>query len=37
MYEILSESIYPLLLSGQPERYANKKGGPNYPNIESMV
>lgn len=37
MYEILSESIYPLLVSGQPERYANIKGGPDYPHIEGMV
>lgn len=36
MYEMLSESVYPVL-SGQPERYAYIKGGERYPQIEGMV
>ncbi len=36
MYEMLSESIYPVL-AGQPERYARIKGGEKYPQIEGMV
>lgn len=36
MYEILSESIYPILNS-QPEHYAQIRGTINYPDIRGMV
>ncbi|MGN1147729.1 MAG: superoxide dismutase family protein [Lachnospiraceae bacterium] len=37
MYEMLTESILPLLVSSQPERYAQINGSMAYPQIEGMV
>lgn len=36
MYEMLSETIYPLLNS-QPERYARVSGSSKYPKVKGMV